>query len=307
MSPDRPRSLPASRPARAVLLVALVLAVGCLAGRLLAQDAADSYQAGLDAFARKDFGAAAEAFRQAIRREPSEQRRLHISGTFFHEYYVPHFFLGLALKELGDGPGARAELLLSRGQGLVSQHPTYGPRLAAAVSELDARAISAAPPPANPFAIPAGAGAGTAAVAATPRPGAAAPPGSASGPPAAAAARTASPAGGEPGSETRIVLRNGVRSFFRGDYEDSVKTLSGLSDAGNETARLFIAFALAGGALAGGREAGPDLPRARALFESLPPRARPRKPPGVSSRILEALGASSDRPLGERSQDKRSP
>src|SRR5450631_4146649 len=100
-------------------LFVLLLASCLLAARLLAQDAADSYQAGLDTFQRKDFGAAANAFRQAIRREPVEQRRLHISGTFFHEYYVPHFFLGLSLKELGDAPGARAELLLSKGQGLV--------------------------------------------------------------------------------------------------------------------------------------------------------------------------------------------
>jgi len=91
--------------------------------------------------------------------------------------------------------------------------------------------------------------------------------------------------------ETQTVLRNGVRSFFRGDYNGCVKTLSGLSDAGNETARLFTAYALSGSALAGGREAGTELPRARALFESLPARARPKNPPGVSPRILEALAA----------------
>jgi hypothetical protein len=105
-----------------------------------------------------------------------------------------------------------------------------------------------------------------------------------------------------PASETRIVLRNGIRSFFRGDYDGSVKTLSGLSDAGNETARLFTAYAMAGSVLAGGREAGPELPRARALFESVPAQARPTKPPGVSSRILEALAV----PAGHR-QAERSP
>lgn len=98
-------------------------------------------------------------------------------------------------------------------------------------------------------------------------------------------------ASGAAASETQTVLRNGVRSFFRGDYDGCVKTLSGLSDAGNETARLFTAYAMAGSTLAGGREAGSELPRARALFESLPARARPKNPPGVSPRILEALAA----------------
>ncbi|HEX7615717.1 MAG TPA: hypothetical protein VF554_10615 [Thermoanaerobaculia bacterium] len=104
-----------------------------------------------------------------------------------------------------------------------------------------------------------------------------------------------------PASETRIVLRNGIRSFFRGDYDGSVKTLSGLSDAGNETARIFTAYAMAGSVLAGGREAGPELPRARALFESVPAQARPTKPPGVSSRILEALAVPAGHRPAERS------
>ncbi len=278
----------------------LLLASCLLATRLLAQGAADSYQAGLDAFARREFGAAAEAFRQAIRREPGEQRRLHISGTFFHEYYVPHFFLGLSLKELGDAPGARAELLLSRGQGLTLQHPAYGPRLSAALSELETRMTSSAPLPAKPVAIPAAAAITTAA---PPRPGLSAPPGPAAGVPplpAAPAVQTASALRAPPVSETRTVLRNGVRSFFRGDYDACVKTLSGFSDAGNETARLFTAYAMAGSVLAGGRESGPELSRARALFESLPARARPKNPPGVSPRILEALTAAGRR-AGERS------
>ena len=99
-----------------------------------------------------------------------------------------------------------------------------------------------------------------------------------------------------PAAETRAVLRDGVRSFFRGDYDRCVKTLSGLSNAGDETARLFTAYALAGSILADGREAGPDLPRARALFESLPVPARPKSPAGVSPRILEVLAASASRP-----------
>jgi len=280
-----------------VLLVASCL----LAAQLPAQDAADSYQAGLDAFQRKDFGAAADAFRQAIRREPGEQRRLHISGTFFHEYYVPHFFLGLSLKELGDAPGARAELLLSKGQGLVSQHPAYGPRLNAALLELETKATSSAPLPAKPVAISVATAA--MATAATPRPDASTPLGPAAGVPPVPVAAGA-PAGSlpdkAPASETRTVLRNGVRLFFRGDYDGSLKTLSGLSDAGNETARLFAAYAMAGSVLAGGREAGPELPRARALFESVPARARPKSPPGVSPRILEALSAPAAGPAAGR-------
>jgi len=286
---------------RALFLFLLFLAFCFPAARLFAQDAADSYQAGLDAFARREFGVASDAFRQAIRREPGEQRRLHISGTFFHEYYVPHYFLGLSLKELGDAPGARAELLLSKGQGLAAQHPAYGPRLAAALLELEAKAASSAPLPAKPVAIPAAAT--TMAAVATPRAGPPALLGPAAVPlaPASSVAQTSLLPEAGPRSETRAVLRNGVRSFFRGDYDTCVKTLSGLSDAGNETARLFTAYALSGSVLAGGREAGPELPRARALFESLPARARPTKPPGVSPRILEALAAPAGRPPPERS------
>ncbi|MDL2716324.1 MAG: hypothetical protein PT977_01095 [Acidobacteriota bacterium] len=274
------------------LLFVFLLASSLLAARLLAQDAADSYQAGLDAFQRKDFGAAADAFRQAVRRKPGEQRRLHISGTFFHEYYLPHFFLGLSLKEIGDAPGARAELLLSKGQGLVSQHPAYGPRLNAALLELETKATSSAPLPSKPVAIPTATAA--AATAATQRPDPSTPPGPAAGVPpvpAAAGAQAGLLLEKAPASEARTVLRNGVRLFFRGDYDGALKTLSGLSDAGNETARLFAAYAMAGSVLAGGREAGPELPRARALYESLPARARPKSPSGVSARILEALSA----------------
>jgi hypothetical protein len=277
-----------------------LLAFCFLAARLVAQDAADSYQAGLDAFARREFGVASDAFRQAIRREPGEQRRLHISGTFFHEYYVPHYFLGLSLKELGDAPGARAELLLSKGQGLAAQHPAYGPRLAAALLELEARAASSAPLPAKPVAIPP---ATAMATAATPRAGPPAPlgPGAVLPAPAESVAQTSLPPEAAPASETRTVLRNGVRSFFRGDYDGCVKTLSGLSDAGNETARLFTAYGMAGSVLAGGREAGTELPRARALFESLPARARPKRPTGVSLRILEALAVPAGGRAAERS------
>jgi hypothetical protein len=264
---------------------ALLLVFCLLAAGLLAQDAADSYQAGLDAFTRRDFGAASDAFRQAIRREPVELRRLHISGTFFHEYYVPHYFLGLSLKELGDAPGARAELLLSKGQGLAAQHPAYGPRLAAALLELEARAVSSAPLPAKPVAIPVA----TAAVAAP-------------APLPASPAQAAVPPAAVPSSETRIVLRNGVRSFFRGDYDGCVKTLSGLSDAGNATARLFTAYAMAGSVLAAGRETGTELARARVLLQSVPARSRPDSPPGVSPRILEALSAPSVRRQAEGSR-----
>ncbi|MEO8587067.1 MAG: hypothetical protein ABI584_12970, partial [Acidobacteriota bacterium] len=152
-----------------------------------------------------------------------------------------------------------------------------------------------APLPAKPVAIPVATAAMAAiATAATPRADASTPPGPAAGVPPVPAAAGA-PAGSlserAPASETRTVLRNGVRSFFRGDYDGALKTLSGLSDAGNETARLFAAYAMAGSVLAGGREAGPELPRARALFESVPARVRPKNPPGVSPRILDALAA----------------
>jgi len=116
----------------------------------------------------------------------------------------------------------------------------------------------------------------------------------------ASLAQTASLPEASPASETRSVLRNGVRSFFRGDYDGCVKTLSRLSNAGDETARLFTAYALAGSVLAGGREATPELPRARALFESVPARARPKNPPGVSPRILEALAV----PVGYSSSER---
>lgn len=93
---------------------------------------------------------------------------------------------------------------------------------------------------------------------------------------------------------TEAALRSGLRLFFRGDYDGCVKTLSRLSAAGDATARLFTAYAMAGSVLAGGREAGPELQRARVLYESVPARARPAEPPGVSPRILEALAAVTD-------------
>ena len=77
-------------------------------------DARDSYRRGLEAIERGDWTQAAEQMRGAIAEKAQES-----SGTF--RRYLPHYYLGLALFELGDCAAAADAWEESVRQGVVSR------------------------------------------------------------------------------------------------------------------------------------------------------------------------------------------
>ena len=245
---------------------------------LLAQDAVESYEAGIESFRRGGFRAAADAMARAIEAEPREQKRLRGSGTHFIEPYVPHYVLGISLYRLHENAHARAELQLSLAAGVVTGYPEYRELLLAALAEL-ARQETTAPPPRKTSVSTESKEA------------------SASAPPpapvtlAAPAVLVATPVPGASAAELRLVLRRGVAEFFLCRYAESVATLAPSARAGNETARLFSAYALSGTYLARGSKDGAALRRARGLWRSLPARTRTAPHPGISPRIRLLLAA----------------
>ncbi len=82
-------------------------------------DFLDHYKAGLAAISRQDYRAAAESMRQAIAGKTDEDPRL--ARKLYLKRYLPHFYLGKALFELGDCPAALAAWAESERQGVVQK------------------------------------------------------------------------------------------------------------------------------------------------------------------------------------------
>jgi hypothetical protein len=104
------------------LLPALLLAV-LAATPAGAADFLDSYKAGLAAVAAGNWQEAADRMREAIALRPDESVRLTL--RFYFKPYVPQYYLGRALFELGDCAGALAAWEESEGQGAVQRLPEY--------------------------------------------------------------------------------------------------------------------------------------------------------------------------------------
>lgn len=76
---------------------------------------ADGYKDGLDALEAGRYAAAAQHFRNAIADKPEERKRL------FARTYLPHYYLGLALSELGQCRDALDAFAESERQGVVTE------------------------------------------------------------------------------------------------------------------------------------------------------------------------------------------
>lgn len=102
---------------RIVVMAALV----ALAVRTASADWQDDYRDGISAADARRWQEVATLMRRAIASNPQESGdRMRIYGMRF-EPYLPHFFLGLALSELGDCQGAMAALESSLSAGVVQQ------------------------------------------------------------------------------------------------------------------------------------------------------------------------------------------
>ncbi len=98
-----------------------MVALVALAVRPVGADWQDDYRDGIAAADAKRWQEVATRMRRAIASNPQASgERMRIYGMRF-EPYLPHFFLGLALSELGDCQGAMAALETSLSDGVVQQ------------------------------------------------------------------------------------------------------------------------------------------------------------------------------------------
>lgn len=103
--------------ARVVVMVTII----ALTARPMTAGWQDDYRDGITAADSRRWQEVATLMRRAIASSPQESdERMRIYGMRF-EPYLPHFYLGLALSELGDCQGAMAALETSLAQGVVQQ------------------------------------------------------------------------------------------------------------------------------------------------------------------------------------------
>lgn len=280
------------------LSFAVLLVVLLPVPRVLAQDAAESYEEGRARFEAGDPAGAARAFHAAIAKEPVERAEILISGTNYIRPYVPHLYLGLTLLT-SDPARAREELLTSRRQGVSARSPVLKRRLEAALEKLEAARTPGPPPMATPRPpiappplappTPAPGIAPTATEPPVPIPRAVPP----TPTPVRVALATRPPvftvAPASPTPEKRETLRKGVREFLLGRYRDAIQTLERPSREGDETARLFMAFSLCGAYLAGGEKEPLLMAAAIDRYRSVAEPRRKDLHAGVSPRIRSVL------------------
>lgn len=111
-----PRGPKRRRPLAAALLGAVLAAAAALPA---AADFLDSYKAGLEATDAGDWPTVERLMREAIAGKPEADARL--GRRFYFRRYIPHYYLGLALYEQGDCPGAVAAWAESERQGVIQR------------------------------------------------------------------------------------------------------------------------------------------------------------------------------------------
>jgi hypothetical protein len=105
-------------------------------------DFLDSYREGLVALGERQWAAAAERFRASIAGKSEEDPRL--PRRLYLKRYTPHFYLGRALFELGDCPGALAAWAESERQGVIQRFEDSKEIAAARATCRDRQAATAA-------------------------------------------------------------------------------------------------------------------------------------------------------------------
>lgn len=106
--------------AQAVLSLLALSAVA----RLASADYKDSYKQGVEAVEKSKWADAARLMQEAIASKPTEGETIRFYGQRF-EPYLPHFYLGLALFNSGDCPGALRSWATSESQGAVRKTEQY--------------------------------------------------------------------------------------------------------------------------------------------------------------------------------------
>lgn len=108
------------------LLAPAALSLLALPGvaRQASADYKDSYKQGVEAVEKSKWADAARLMQEAIASKPTEGETIRFYGQRF-EPYLPHFYLGLALFNTGDCPGALRSWATSEGQGAVRKTEQY--------------------------------------------------------------------------------------------------------------------------------------------------------------------------------------
>lgn len=148
------------RSAALLLRTAFALMFALLAVRYAHADYRASYETAIKAMDFKDWSAAVEALQAAIQERPAEGGQVLIYGGRYKPY-LPHYYLGVAYRSLGNCEAALREWKDSEGQGAVRKVAEYR-TLVAYRTECETRVAAAGPkvgpaataPPAVALALP---------------------------------------------------------------------------------------------------------------------------------------------------------
>ena len=100
------------------------LALACWSPAMApAAEFVEFYKSGMAAIESQQWTSAAELMRQAIEQQPNSRAR--VKKALYFRRYLPHFYLGKALLETGDCPGALNAWRESETQGVVQRFPEY--------------------------------------------------------------------------------------------------------------------------------------------------------------------------------------
>lgn len=249
----------------AALLVALLAAPVALA---LSDAAKKAYLEGVRAVEDEEYETAVRKLRDALRDDAAEGVRKFRGTGVSYEDYFPHLYLGIALDKLGRAAEAEKELEESQRQGVSRERGAVYRRLtaslehahaaAAAVAQLRPTAAPTTPPPPPP--PPTRAAAQPTVPIPTPTPASQRPVPTLRPTVLPTTTPIVSPTVGRtvipipppeehaaptPSAEVVADLKNGIRSYFRGDFDGAIRVLERRRESSG-TARLFLAYALAG-------------------------------------------------------------
>ncbi len=108
---------------RRALAVVCLLALVALPCALSAAGYEEAFRDGMSALDQKKWAVADASFRAAIAANPKEGgKQIRVYGTWLLDY-LPHYYLGVALYQLGDVEGAAQEWRESRRQGAILETP----------------------------------------------------------------------------------------------------------------------------------------------------------------------------------------
>lgn len=248
-----------SRSARWNLVgLAGLAAFALLAGAVAADERSKSltkgqiaYLDGVLAYNAGDYTRAVSLLTVAVASDGREGVQKFDVNPRTREDYFPNLYMGLALEKMGKKDEALAVLRESRKQGAVAARSSSNLLLLAALRRLEPAVVAesreskptAAPAPTAPPADPTKAPPTRAPAAPT---SAAVAPTRAAAPTAVAALATKPPASPTPVSAeaaSRAAVREGIRSYFKGEFAEAERLLANEAPR-SPTARRFLAYTL---------------------------------------------------------------